>query len=80
MKHYFQIALIGAFLTLYIFGQTIPERAQMKALPAVKVWELYVENVEHPKVRAEIFDAMFKDERIDVITFFSINIIHLITY
>ena len=62
--------IIGAFLTLQIFGQTIAERAQMKALPAVKVWELYVENAEHPKVRAEIFDAMFKDERIDVITFF----------
>ncbi|MGL4401325.1 MAG: hypothetical protein ACRCXD_15780 [Luteolibacter sp.] len=66
MKHYFQIALLGAFYTLQIFAQPIPEFENINDLSADKVWEIYVENVEHPKVKAKILSLMFENERIDI--------------
>lgn len=68
MKHYFHIALLGAFLTLRIFAQSVPEPAQLKALPADKVWALYLNSIERPKIRAEILKSIFENERVDIIS------------
>ena len=67
MKHYFQIALVGAILTFRAFAISFPEPAELKTLPADKVWDLYLESVEYPDARAEILNSIFENERIDII-------------
>lgn len=67
MKHYFQIVLLGAFSTLQIFALSIPEPDQLKVLPADKVWELYLNSIEYPKIRATILNSIFENERVDIV-------------
>ncbi|MGL4401326.1 MAG: hypothetical protein ACRCXD_15785 [Luteolibacter sp.] len=67
MKHYFQIAMLGAFSTLQIFALSIPEPEQLKVLPADKVWDLYLNSIEYPRIREKILNSIFENERVDIV-------------